>query len=625
MTAQLTLAVSAAASSADLTALGTQDWLVYNGGTSPIKKSATNVLALAHIGTFTDTPFTGAPRTLSWSDGAGTISGSSTAGVYGPSLAAGSGYSITVPADTTARTLRIFTGTYRGTLGVSVSISDGSSPTQTNNTTVDGTTGPGAFADVQIDYAAASAGQTVTVSLTMVSPQSGGNIGFEGAALTGATGGGTGTPPAPTGVTVAYNDPAVLFSPYAWDDRGTYKSANAPGAYIKLAFTGTSVTAKFDVSALAGASTPTSSYPIVRMVVDGRVATEVQLTATNGNAGVFGLTSGPHTLECYFRAVDVNLADRWTTPVSALRFTGFTLDSGAAYSALAARAKNLIFFGDSITEGYVVMSNNNPAGNSSQQTVAPFLAQSLGCEYGQIGYSAQGYEQAGAGGVPALSAAIPYYSAGRSRLVSGKFSPEPDYVCVMHGANGTPTSAGVQSSIDALRTAAPNAKIFVMVQAGGYARGAIAAGAAARSSDAKLYLIDLGAGYQPGMDSSGTGGQYSFDNGLHPNLLGNAKAASGYVAKIQAAIDGAAQPTLTARTFAVSLDSALNTPAANLTGLKIRCYNPDGSLAYSTDTGTSNASGTVSVVAQSTASAGASCLMTVRNADHHYSQFVTVT
>jgi lysophospholipase L1-like esterase len=382
---------------------------------------------------------------------------------------------------------------------------------------------------------------------------------------------------------VPHNDAAIVFSPYAWDDRGAAKSANAPGAYARLTFSGTSVTAKFDVSALVAAGVAAGSYPIVRMVIDGRSVTDVQLSSGSPNAAVSALAAGTHTVEMYFRAVDVNLSDRWgasagAQPVSALVFTGFTLDAGATYSAPAARAKRMIFFGDSITEGYMTINGGGSAsGNSALWTVPPFVAQALGCEYGQIGYSAQGWERVGNGGVPVLNSSIGFYSNGRSRLVNGKLSPEPDYVFTMHGANGVPTTAGVGTVIDSLRTMAPNARIFVMIPAGGYARAAITAAASARGSDPKLTLIDLGTEYQPGMDSSGNNGQYSNDNGLHPNLLGNAKAATGYLPKIQAALDGAALPTTNARTVSLTIATgkdANNQPilAANLTGIKLAVY-----------------------------------------------------
>lgn len=437
---------------------------------------------------------------------------------------------------------------------------------------------------------------------------------------------------------VPHTDAAILYSPYSWDDRGAYKSANAPGAYARLTFSGTSVTANFDVSALVAASAAAGDYPLVRVVIDGKTATEKQLTSASPVVAITGLSAGSHTVDVFFRAINVNAADRWggaadAQPVSALLLSGFTLEAGATYSAPVARSKRMLFFGDSITEGYYAISNGNPGGNSSQQTVPVFLAPALDCEFGQIGYSAQGYAKTGNGGVPTLTSAIPFYSNGRSRLVGGLLSPAPDYVCVMHGANGTNSATAVQSTIDIIRAAAPAARIFIMVPAGGYGRSAIAAGVAARSADANLAMIDLGAAYQPGMDNSGSGGQYSNDGGLHPNLLGNARAAAGYASKIQSVIDGAAQvapPALTARTVSLSLGTVAGV-AANLTGLRVSFHDeptPDATTVprYQSAVETTDAAGILAFVANSTLPAGGTGHLTVLGAaDVHYNGPVQVS
>jgi len=429
---------------------------------------------------------------------------------------------------------------------------------------------------------------------------------------------------------VPYNDAALTFSPNSWDDRGTAKVTNNAGAYVKLAFNGTSVAAKVDVSALVAAGVGAGDYPIVRTVIDGRSVYDTQLTSSTTAVSVPAMNAGSHTVEFYLRALNV-VSDRWNTVVSGLYFKGFTLDAGATYSKWQ-RPKVMMGLGDSIKEGYFAITDSSPGGNNALLAIDPIIAQALGCEYGQIGYSAQGYAQGGVGNVPALNAAIPFYSNGRPRLVSGLFPTQPDYIFVEHGANGNTSTANVTQVIDTLRAAAPNAWIFMQVPAGGFARGAITAGVAARSSDAKVVLIDLGSEFEVGINNTGAS-QYAVD-GLHRNLLINAKIAAAVVRKAQAAIDGApaiVPPTTTARTFSMQLATGLDAssqpiPAANLTGLKVRCYNPDGSLCFSTDSGSTDASGNVVVAnIQSTASAGVSCLMTVLDATRNHSEFVTVT
>lgn len=414
-------------------------------------------------------------------------------------------------------------------------------------------------------------------------------------------------------IQIAYNDAAIFFSPYTWDDRGTSKAANSCGSYIKLAFTGTSIAVKIDVSALVAASTGASQYPIVQVVIDGKTATDTQLTSATTTISTTSLAAGSHTIAVYFRAADTNNVEKWTTPVSAIYFTGFTIDAAATYSAPTLRAKRMMYFGDSITEGYSVISAGAPTGNSALQTAVPQIAQALNAEYGQIGYGAQGYAQAGAGNVPILNTAIPLYANGRSRLIASVFSPAPDYIFVEHGANGTTVSADVQTVITTLRTASPSAKIFIMVPAGGFGRSGIAAGVAAKSADNNLFLIDLGSEYETGINNTGVS-QYAVD-GLHRNLLSNAKVASGYTAKIQAVLDGVGA-TKTARTITLTLTNAAGAALPNLTGLKwsINDTPTVGTQTIIADKGTgatTNAAGVMTLTVNTTVASGGTVWLTL--------------
>lgn len=340
---------------------------------------------------------------------------------------------------------------------------------------------------------------------------------------------------------IPITDPNVFWSPYNWDDYGTYRSANNCGAYAKLGFSGTSIAVKIDVSHMVSVGLSASQYPIVRTIIDGIAFVDTQLTSSTTALNRSGLTDAGHTLEVVFLAAHTTTPDRWSTPVSAVRIAGFTLDTGKASSPVATRSKKLIFYGDSITEGYWSLGTTTsiPAGNSSLHTAVPSIAQALGAEYGQIGFGAQGYAKSGQGNVPAFNSAWNLYSAGRPRLVDGLLSPAPDYICVEHGANGTTTQANVQTTIANLRTAAPNARIFIMVPAGGYARSAIVAAVAANASDTKLHLIDLGTEYEKGINGSGGSNMYALD-ALHRNVLSNARVAAGFTQKMQSEISGAA-------------------------------------------------------------------------------------
>jgi hypothetical protein len=428
-------------------------------------------------------------------------------------------------------------------------------------------------------------------------------------------------------VQIAHNNANVFYSPSNWDDRGTFMSSANPGAYARLAFSGTSVGVKVEVAAMVSASLPSGSYPIVRTVIDGVSFADTQLTSSSTVIVRSGLAAGAHTLDMYFLAADINNGDRWVTPVNAVRIAGFTLDSGAAVSAVAKRSKTALFFGDSIWEGYLAAGTvtTQPAGNNSLLTTVPALAKAFDAEYGTIAFSGQGYQVAGNNGAVAFPSAYAMHSSGRSRLVAGLFSPAPDYIFVQHGTNGTTTQADVQAMIGNLRTAAPNARILMLVPANGRARAQITAAVAAVTNPA-VNLIDIGTGYATGIGAfAGGANLYSLD-GLHPNPLSNALVGAANVRVVQSALATAAQPTLTARTVSIPLASGRDAsgnaiPAANLVNLRVSFHDepsPDVTTVprFQTASETTDAAGVLTFVVNSTLAAGGTGHLTVLGASN---------
>jgi CSLREA domain-containing protein len=175
------------AQSANLTALGTDDWAVWgfgNNGTSTSLAPDVRKAGGSSISDLTDVDPTGVPLrglgqfagelpfSFDWSDGSGP--GSATAAAaglqnngLGIATTNGDGFSFTVPADTSERTVTVFTSEHWGTGTLTAKLSDGSAPPYT--ATVDSPFGdanfggnePGVFT---IRYAAASAGQNLMVS-----------------------------------------------------------------------------------------------------------------------------------------------------------------------------------------------------------------------------------------------------------------------------------------------------------------------------------------------------------------------------------------------------------------------------------------------------------------------------
>jgi len=121
------------------------------------------------------------PVLHSWTGGSATLPSVATStntvantgtGVFSATLAGsgvGSGQSLTVPADTTLRTLRLYVGAYKGIGQLDVSLSDGSAPAiqdfSLNDTVLAGT--PGLEKVYTIRYQANSAAQTLNVNWTL--------------------------------------------------------------------------------------------------------------------------------------------------------------------------------------------------------------------------------------------------------------------------------------------------------------------------------------------------------------------------------------------------------------------------------------------------------------------------
>ncbi|TCK36723.1 hypothetical protein B0G84_5736 [Paraburkholderia sp. BL8N3] len=112
---------------------------------------------------------------LTWTDG--TPTASATNNVQGMAVSpttatAGQGYSFTVPADTNTRELHVIWGSYSGIVKLVATLSDGSAADITHAPTSPGAGNSGIFHST-ITYQANSAGQTLTIACTLVTPQGG--------------------------------------------------------------------------------------------------------------------------------------------------------------------------------------------------------------------------------------------------------------------------------------------------------------------------------------------------------------------------------------------------------------------------------------------------------------------
>jgi hypothetical protein len=154
-----------AAASYDLSRIGTLDWVYWGRGGAYINvehKSGGGgqISSATLLGTgVTSGAFASDQRSVSWTDGSPTRTGTNEHGYIWTNGALNSGFTFTCPAGTARRTLLVYCGASTATATLTASLSDNSAPTY-----VSSYEGPGAFL-ATIAFKANSARQTLKISL----------------------------------------------------------------------------------------------------------------------------------------------------------------------------------------------------------------------------------------------------------------------------------------------------------------------------------------------------------------------------------------------------------------------------------------------------------------------------
>jgi len=180
---------AAAPASVNLTAEGTLDWAHWGLSTATDfdQKSgvANQISDFTQIsGLDTVNRFDNALAAYSWSDGTPTASATgTTTGVYVGGL--DDGFEFTVAADTTTKFLKVYAGCWNAQARFEATLSDGSAAAYVDETLDD--YGSQHAAVYTIEFAANSAGQTLTIRISSIVLHGGGNCTLMGASL--------GTPP----------------------------------------------------------------------------------------------------------------------------------------------------------------------------------------------------------------------------------------------------------------------------------------------------------------------------------------------------------------------------------------------------------------------------------------------
>lgn len=433
--------------------------------------------------------------------------------------------------------------------------------------------------------------------------------------------------------TYAPTNASLFFSPFNWRSDGagglqannvkgssTFAQTNTPGAYLKfkvtLAAAGT-ITLNLDNAHLSTVSA--GDFPQLAIFRDSGAPTLVQLSGTSTQAVALGtsLAAGTYSFVVLFKAANVTAADRWNTPRLSIKVTGLTVPSSATLGPANLRSRNVVIFGDSITEGVHNRGTTTAvADQDAGYTWAQMLAAALDAEVGIVGFGGQGWNQAGAGSsaVPAFTSAWDLYSAGQSRLVSGSLSPAPDLVIVAHGendaGNGT-TQTVIGSTLTAIR-AACTCRIAVIVPFTGDIRAQIEAA----TLPSNTVVIDS---QKNGGDGSHFVYYTGFQNPLHPDIQGSAFLAPRLAKLIER--DG----LKAARTVTLTLTTDGTTPAASLSSLKWAWWDratPDlvGAPTDQGTTETTNGSGVLTIPVRSVLSPGGIGWLVVTDSDGTTSQ-----
>jgi hypothetical protein len=173
-------------SSVNLSARGPADWSHWATSTpasfdhkSGVSQQISNYTL---IGTATPSRLADNPTTFSWTDGTPTASATNTpTGIF--VSGSGNGFELTVPADESLKTLKLYTGLWASQARLEATLSDGSAPafvdTSLRNT---GGTSNGVYT---LTFNAASAGQTLNIKYTVFTDYNApyGNVTLEAAAL----------------------------------------------------------------------------------------------------------------------------------------------------------------------------------------------------------------------------------------------------------------------------------------------------------------------------------------------------------------------------------------------------------------------------------------------------------
>jgi len=359
--------------------------------------------------------------------------------------------------------------------------------------------------------------------------------------------------------TIPVNSPAFVFSPGNWTgDTGRggkdFRQTWYPGAYFRVKWTtrDSHPVAKI----LLDTSTYTASFkpPMIAYSIDGMWKSKIPCTSEIAVDEITG--PGPHELDVYLHWSEQK--ERWGSDgqsgLNVLRVRGLQCDASSTPITGPLLSPWALIVGDSITEG---------SGSSGLAAYSNLIGQALQTQGYEYGISACGWSgwlnkgdsppgdvpgyyvihQSGNGLDGSYDDAASRWNkidGNRHSLLDqkghlsayGQTGQEPALIMInngtndiLHSSNPNDTSAAIYQGLIALRAAAPNAKIIVLIPFGQYEaallKNAVEKLHHASPPDTRISVIDLGPDVAKTLEAKD-----GLMGGLHPNDLGHAHFAA---------------------------------------------------------------------------------------------------
>lgn len=373
-------------------------------------------------------------------------------------------------------------------------------------------------------------------------------------------------------IVIPVDSPAFVFSPGNWTGNAArqgsaFRQTWNPGAYFRVHWSSSAqstATLLLDTSSHDGTFGP----PQITYSVDGRWTVGVPSART---IKIERIPDGKdHVLTVYLSTSEQR--DRWGAPgvsgKNVLRVTGLKVDAKSKPGTAVSNPNWLLIVGDSITEGSAAGDGKSDCLSAYSHLVGQAM-QTQGFEYGISACGWSGWLRRGdnpPGDVPAYYA-ISESKAGAGGLYDdtnsrwnkldgnnhslldekgrisgfGSTGQEPVAILINYGTNDdfaklppSDVQASVTQSLGALRQAAPEAHIFILVPFEQFSVAPLKSGVnahqAAHPADKKVTVIDLGKTVGQTLDAN------DYWGGVHPNARGHAVFAAQVVAAVQAGL-----------------------------------------------------------------------------------------